>query len=261
MEDIRQGEQVLIGTFLLNGYPIVILFDSGATLNFINKACTQRCQLTITHLSTSYMISTPGGRIIINHLAKNTPLNLAGKLYKTGLIILDGQGTDVILGMGWIKAHKTLFDSTARVVHLESPIQGVAVLQLSLTSVVPPFNLSYHCPIISVVCEFLDVFPDDLSGMPPDRDVEFIIELQPSMAPISRQLYKMTPKELVELKIQLKELLDKWYIHSSLSRWDCLTLFVKKKDQSLRLCVDYRPLNVVTIKNKYPLPRIDILFD
>jgi hypothetical protein len=144
------------------------------------------------------------------------------------------------------------------VVHLESPIQGVAVLQLSLTSVVPPFNLSCHCPVISVVCEFLDVFPDDLSGMPPDRDVEFIIELQPSMAPISRQLYKMTPKELVELKIQLK---DKWYIHSSLSHWDCLTLFVKKKDQSWRLCVDYRPLNVVTIKNKYPLPRIDILFD
>jgi hypothetical protein len=71
----------------------------------------------------------------------------------------------------------------------------------------------------------------------------------------------MTPKELAELKIQLKELLDKGYIHPSSSSWGCSTLFVKKKDQSLRLCVDYRPLNVVTIKNKYPLPRIDILFD
>jgi hypothetical protein len=97
--------------------------------------------------------------------------------------------------------------------------------------------------------------------MPPVQDVEFTIELQPSTAPISRQSYKMTPKELVELKIQLKELLDKGYIHPSSSCWGCPTLFVKKKDQSLRLCADYRPLNAITIKNKFPLPRIDILFD
>jgi hypothetical protein len=96
--------------------------------------------------------------------------------------------------------------------------------------------------------------------MPLDQDVEFTIELQPGTAPISRLSYKMTPKELAELKIQLKELLDKGYIHPSSSRWGCPSLFVKKKDQSLRLCVDYRPLNAVTIKNKYPLPRIDILF-
>jgi hypothetical protein len=97
--------------------------------------------------------------------------------------------------------------------------------------------------------------------MPPDQDVEFIIELQPDMAPISRRSYKMTPKELAKLKVQLNELLDKGYIHPSSSPWGCPALFVKKKDQSLRLCVDYRPLNAVTIKNKYPLPRIDILFD
>jgi hypothetical protein len=97
--------------------------------------------------------------------------------------------------------------------------------------------------------------------MPPNWDVEFIIELQPGMAPISRRPYKMTPKELVELKVQLNELLGKGYICPSSSPWGCPALFVKKKDQSLRLCVDYRPLNVVTVKNKYPLPRIDILFD
>jgi hypothetical protein len=95
--------------------------------------------------------------------------------------------------------------------------------------------------------------------MPPDRDVEFTIELQSDTTPISRQPYKMTPKELVKLKVQLKELLDKGYIHLSSSPWGCPTLFMKKKDQSLRLCVDYRPLNVITIKNKYHLPRIDIL--
>jgi hypothetical protein len=97
--------------------------------------------------------------------------------------------------------------------------------------------------------------------MPPDHDVEFVIKLQPGMAPISRRPYKMTPKELAKLKVQLNELLDKGYIRPSSSPWGYPALFVKKKDQSLRLCVDYRPLNAITIKNKYSLPRIDILFD
>jgi hypothetical protein len=112
-----------------------------------------------------------------------------------------------------------------------------------------------------MACKFPDVFPEDLLGMPLDQDIEFTIELQPGTAPISRRPYKMTPKELVELKVQLKELLDKGYIRPSSSPWDCLALFMKKKDQSLKLCVDYRPLNAITIKNKYPLPHIDILFD
>jgi hypothetical protein len=114
---------------------------------------------------------------------------------------------------------------------------------------------------IPVACEFPDVFLEDLPGMPPDRDVEFTIELQSGIAPISRRPYKMTPKELTELKVQLKELLDKGYIRPSSSPWGCPALFVKKKDQSMRLCVDYRPLNAVTMKNKYPLPHIDFLFD
>jgi hypothetical protein len=97
--------------------------------------------------------------------------------------------------------------------------------------------------------------------MPPDQDVEFTIELQPGTVPISRHPYKMTPKELAELKVQLNELMGKGFIRPSSSPWGCPALFVKKKDQSLRLCVDYRPLNAITIKNKYPLPRINILFD
>jgi hypothetical protein len=97
--------------------------------------------------------------------------------------------------------------------------------------------------------------------MSPNQDVEFTVELQPGTTPISRLPYKMTPKELTELKIQLKELLDKGYIHLSSSPWGYPSLFVKKKDQSLRLCVDYQPLNAITIKNKYPLLHINILFD
>ena len=111
------------------------------------------------------------------------------------------------------------------------------------------------------MCEYADVFPDDLPGMPPDRDIEFIIELQPGTTPISKRTYRMPPNELVEFKIQLQDLLDKGFIRPSASPWGCAALFVKKKDNCLRLCVDYRPLNAVTIKNKYHLPRIDILFD
>ena len=114
---------------------------------------------------------------------------------------------------------------------------------------------------IPIVCEFLDVFPDELPGLPPDRDIEFKIELIPGTTPISRRPYRMPPNELAELKTQLQELLEKGHICPSLSPWGCPAIFVKKKDKSLRMCVDYRPLNAVTIKNKYPLPRIDILFD
>ena len=109
--------------------------------------------------------------------------------------------------------------------------------------------------------EFQDVFPIDLSGLPPDRDVEFTIELLPGTAPISVTPYRMAPTELRELKTQLQELLEKGYIRPSISPWGAPVLFVKKKDGTLRLCIDYRQLNRVTIKNKYPLPRVDDLFD
>nr|CAB3503748.1 unnamed protein product [Digitaria exilis] len=93
------------------------------------------------------------------------------------------------------------------------------------------------------------------------EDIEFVIELQPGTAPISKTPYRMPPNELPELKIQLQELLDKGFIRLSVSPWGCPAIFVKKKDHSLRLCIDNRPLNTVTIKNKYPLPRIDVFFD
>jgi hypothetical protein len=97
--------------------------------------------------------------------------------------------------------------------------------------------------------------------LPLERDVEFVIQLKPGTAPISRRSYRMPPNELAELKTQLQDLLEKGFIRPSSSPWGCLAIFVKKKDQTLRMCVDYRPLNEVTVKNKYPLPRIDILFD
>jgi hypothetical protein len=171
---------------------------------------------------------------------------------------------DVLLGMNWMAQHHVSLDISSRTVEIDSLEHEPTILYLPQPK---SFNSCTYAASkvklgdIPVVCEYPDVFPDDLPGMPPDRDIEFIIELQPSTAPISKRPYRMPPNELAELKTQLQDLLDKGFIRPSASPWGCPALFVKKKDNSLRLCVDYRPLNAVTIKNKYPLPRIDILFD
>ncbi|KAI3773509.1 hypothetical protein L1987_48039 [Smallanthus sonchifolius] len=112
-----------------------------------------------------------------------------------------------------------------------------------------------------VVREYPEVFPDELPGVPPDRQVEFLIDLVPGTTPIAKSLYRLAPKEMQELKKQLLELLDKGFIQPSSSPWGAPILFVRKKDGTMRMCIDYRDLNKVTIKNRYPLPRIDDLFD
>jgi hypothetical protein len=206
----------------------------------------------------------PGGNISSHLVTFGVPLKLGSKIIQSNLITINLEGMDVILGMDWMTQLKVVLDISDRVVEINSPTVGHTTLYL-------PFNdgtdsCAYVTIIssideISIVCEYPDVFPDELPGMPPDRDVEFVIELQLGTAPISKRPYRMPPNELAELKTQLPELLDKGYIRPSSSPWGCPTLFVKKKDGSLRLCVDYRPLNAVTIKNKYPLPRIDVLFN
>jgi hypothetical protein len=114
---------------------------------------------------------------------------------------------------------------------------------------------------IRVVRDFPEVFPGELPGMPPDREVEFVIDLLPGTAPISKWTYRMAVKELKELKKQLTELQEAGYIRPSSSPWGAPVLFVQKKDGSQQMCVDYRSLNDVTVKNKYPLPRIEDCFD
>jgi hypothetical protein len=114
---------------------------------------------------------------------------------------------------------------------------------------------------IRVVCEYPDVFPDELPGLPPECDIEFLIDLLPGTAPIAKRLYRMSVSELEELKKQLKELLDNEFIHPSSSPWGAPVIFVEKKDGTQRMCVDYRALHEVTNKNKYPLPHIEDLFD
>jgi hypothetical protein len=264
LSELPEGTPIMTGTFSINHHPVIVLFDSGATHSFVSAKYGTKIGLDIYPTNGDYKITTPGGKILSNQICRKVPLQLGSQLIKTDLLLLDLEGMDVVLGMNWMTQHHVSLDISSRTVEIDSPEYEPTILYLpqweyinSCTYAVTGFKFKD----IPIVCEYPDVFPDDLPGMPPDRDIKFIIELQPGIAPISKRSYCMPPNELAELKIQLQNLLDKGFIHPSASPWGCPALFMKKKDNSLRLCVDYRPLNAVTIKNKYPLPRIDILFD
>jgi hypothetical protein len=211
-------EEVLAGTFLLFGCHVIILFDSVASHDFVSSTCAKIAMLALTIVKPSYMISTPGGRVVAKQIAREVPLELARQVFPTHLIVLDGHGIDVILGMSWIKLHKAILDIARRLVYLDSLIYGMVTLHLP---VVAHLKASIHHTMannieeIPVVREFLDIFPNGLPGIPPEGDIEFKIELQPDTAPITRSPYKMSQDELAELKIQLRDLLDKGYIRPS----------------------------------------------
>ncbi|RVW32511.1 Transposon Ty3-G Gag-Pol polyprotein [Vitis vinifera] len=201
------------------------------------------------------------------------------------LVLLDLQDFDVILGMDWLASYHASVDCFEKRVtfsipgqpkfsfegkHVDRPLRMISALRASsllkkgcqgfLASVMSNES-DLKLEDIPIVREYPDVFPEDLPGLPPEREVEFTIDLVPGTGPMSKAPYRMAPVELKELKVQLQELLDKGFIRPSVSPWGAPVLFVKKKDGSMRLCIDYRELNKVTVRNKYPLPRIDDLFD
>jgi hypothetical protein len=264
LEELLEGAPVMTGIFSVFNQPALISFDSGASHSFISQKFSAKCQLPFYHTKGSFMITTPGGKIATNQLNRNVPISMGSRIFKTTLLILGLEGMDIILGADWMTQHRVVLDVAARALEIRSPTSEDLVLYL------PCQDSTQSCvfammesPVkkILVVCEYADVFSNELPGMPPDRDIEFAIELQPGTTPISKRPYRMPPAELAELMKQLQELLDKGFIRPSTLPWGCPALFVKKKDEILRFCIDYRPLNVVTIKNKYPLPRIDVLFD
>ncbi|CAH9075667.1 unnamed protein product, partial [Cuscuta epithymum] len=193
---------------------------------------------------------------------------------------------DAILGIDWLEKHHARVDCYTKVLELEDD-QGntlcfegdrgkshaciISVMRARkmmrkgchtyLAYVVDDTKKEVDIKDVWVVCKYPDVFPKDLPGLPPDREIEFVIEVEPGTKPISIPPYRMAPAELQELKVQLQELLDNGFIRPSHSPWGAPVLFVKKKDGTLRMCIDYRQSNKVTIKNRYPLPRIDDLFD
>jgi hypothetical protein len=148
------------------------------------------------------------------------PLELGSEVSPVNLLALSLEGIDVILGMDCLTQHQVVLDIATRMVEIHSPTSGQTTLHLPKTKGINPCSyavVTVQLENIPVVCEYPDIFPDDLPDMPPDRDIEFVIELQPGTAPISKRPYRMPPKELAELKNQLQELLDKGYIRPSSS--------------------------------------------
>jgi hypothetical protein len=196
-------------------------------------------------------------------------LKIRGVDFVANLIVLELKVIDVILGMDRLSKHNVLIDCTEKSVKLTT-LEGKE-MEFVTEPVVTAKGIANRANVnqldasqgyeVLVVNEFPDVFPEELSVMPPDRDIEFVIELKPGTTPIYKTPYSMATPELAELMEHIKELLEKGFIHPSSSPWGAPVIFVLKKDGTQRLCMDYHALNEVTVKNKYPLHRIDDLFD
>ncbi|KAL0536708.1 hypothetical protein IC582_025668 [Cucumis melo] len=278
---------VVTGTLPVLGHYALVLFDSGSSHSFISSAFVSHARLEVEPLHHVLSVSTPSGECILSkEKVKACQIEIAGHVIEVTLIVLDMLDFDVILGMDWLAANHASIDCSRKEVTFNPPSmasfkfkgggskslpQVISAIRASkllsqgtwgiLASVVDTREADVSLSSEPVVRDYPDVFPEELPGLPPHREVEFAIELEPGTVPISRAPYRMAPAELKELKVQLQELLDKGFIRPSVSPWGAPVLFVKKKDGSMRLCIDYRELNKVTVKNRYPLPRIDDLLD
>jgi hypothetical protein len=263
-ESVPEDADVVYGMFLINSIPASILFGSGASHSFVTNSFMEKHNIPIYHLKKKLLIRSPGGERRATHSCPHTKIEIRGLSFLVELIILESSGIDVILGIDYLTKYDGVISCAKRMVPLTSP-QGerieVNVSMLATTETMVNQLEEKSLEHIRIVCEYLDVFPEELPGMPPNRDIEFSIELLPRTAPISKRAYRIDVKDLIELKKQIEELLEKGFIRPSSSPWGAPVLFVNKKDGSRRMCVDYRSLNEVTIKNKYPLPRIEDLFD
>jgi hypothetical protein len=192
-------------------------------------------------------------------------LTIMGREFWATPIVLEESSIDLILGMSWLRKAQAAIHCARGTVELTSSKGERFEVEITVTaSTIPVVFLidgKFVGDNIRVVRDFPDVFPEELPEMPPDTKVEFVIDLLPRTAPISKRSYRMSAEELKELKKQLTELQEAGYIRPNSSPWGAPVLFVQKKDGSQRMCVDYRSLNDVTVKNKYMLPRIEDLFD
>ena len=179
--------------------------------------------------------------------------------------MLEESSIDLILGMSWLRKAKAIIQCGRGTIELTSPKGERFEVKITVTTstrrAIFLIDGKFVGDNIRVVRDFPDVFPEELPGMPPEREVEFVIDLLPRTTPISKRPYRRSVEELKELKKQLTELQEAGYIRPSSSTWGAPVLFVQKKDGSQRMCVDYRSLNDVTMKNKCPLPRIEDLFN
>ncbi|GJW17301.1 transposon ty3-G gag-pol polyprotein [Tanacetum coccineum] len=253
----------ITGILYIDDRTVFVLFDTGATHSIISTTFAKKLNMTPTPLIERVIISTPmKNHILIDHEYVNCPLRFDDRIRPANLLpihmtVIFGnvrQPEFVYHGFSPLKSVKLISAMKARTL-ISYGCQGflASVMDISLESP--------NIENLSVVREFADVFPDELPGLPPAREIEFGIELIPGAEPISKAPYRMAPVELKELKEQLQEMLENGFIRPSVPPWGAPVLFVKKKDGSMRLCINYRELNRITIRNRYPLPRIDDLFD
>ncbi|KAL0544248.1 hypothetical protein IC582_019361 [Cucumis melo] len=265
-QEAEDAPDVITGTILICNVPADILFDLGATQSFVSSIFMTKLNRLLEPLFEGLAIYTPVGDVLlVNVVLCNCEILVEGISLLVDLLPLELQRKEVVFrkpsfaevvsrGM-----RKVVSRSLISVLKVEKLLRKGCTAFLAHIVVMQREKLKPED--VPVVKEFLDVFLDDLSDLPPDREIEFTIELLPGTAPISQAPYRMAPSELKELKMQLQELVDKGYIRPSVSPWGAPVLFVKKKDGILKLCIDYRQLNKVTICNNYPLPCIDDLFD
>jgi hypothetical protein len=253
-EEAQQSQDVILGMFLTSSHPATVLFNSGASHSF----------MPITTMKHTMLVSSPGGERRIKHICPVVSISIMGVDFSSSLILLDSKDIDIILGMDWLRKYDRVIQCVKRTVRLTKEdgitVEFVAVAQSNQISMLNQMKVTV-LEEIRVVQEYPDVFSEDLSDMPPDRDIEFFIELLHGTTPISKRSYMMPVNELVKLKKQIAELQAKGFICPSSSPWGAPILFVEKTDGTQQMCVDYQFLNEVTIKNKYPLPRIEDLFD
>ncbi|GJT12163.1 putative reverse transcriptase domain-containing protein, partial [Tanacetum coccineum] len=229
------------GTFLLNNHYASMIFDSGADRSFVSTNFSTLLDITPDTLDVSYAVELADRRIS----ETNT--------------ILKGCTFYVIIGIDWLANHHAVTVCDEKIMPIPYGDE-VLIVQVTKKETEDKSKVKRLEDVLTVR-DFPEVFPEDFPGLPPIRQVEFQIDLVPGAAPVARAPYRLAPSELQELSTQLQELSDKGFIRPSSSPWGAPLLFVKKKDGSFRMCIDYRELNKLTVKNRYPLPRINDLFD
>nr|GFA29790.1 putative reverse transcriptase domain-containing protein [Tanacetum cinerariifolium] len=209
---------------------------------------------------TSYAVELSDERISeTNIVLRGCTLGLLGHPFNIDLMPVELGSFDVIIGMDWLAKYHALIVYDEKVVRI--PYGHEVYLEQVTSKKAEDKSKEKRLEDVPIVREFLEVFPEDLPGLPPARQVEFQIDLVPGAAPVARAPYRLAPAKMQELSTQLQELSDKGFIRPSTSPWGAPVLFVKKKDGSFRMCIDYHELNKHTVKNRYPLSRIDDLFD
>ncbi|KAJ9546504.1 hypothetical protein OSB04_019047 [Centaurea solstitialis] len=285
-EEAEEAPEVVTGTFLINSIRAKVLFDTGSDYSYATPELLNQCCVKLEPLDHPYEADTANGRVWVREFAKGCTVELEGCLVPVVLRLIPMESLDVVLGWDWMIRNRVKIDCEQKMVRIKLPDGRTAVVygtkrnrSTSLISVIKTnrcirkgciWFMAYvvdsgkdklEVKDVEVVRDYPEVFPEDLVSLPPDREIEFRIDLVPGATPIAKAPYRLAPSELKEMLAQLQELLDKGFIRPSTSPWGAPVLFVKKKDGTMRMCIDYRELNKVTVKNKYPLPRIDDLFD